>query len=138
MDFSKKNLEHCGTQHIPSKSVGLFRKRIKLTKVAIVSDVKFNFESKVCYGIISHLFFEISVAKVTILSQNHTFFVDKMCFNNFLWSKILKIKDQMSIFYLILIKKCYFYQNQIKNLPLLVYFLRNQLPKQAFHTIMIV
>ncbi len=50
---------------------------------------------------ISHLFFEISVAKVTILSQNHTFFVDKMRFNYFLRSKILKIKDQMSIFYLI-------------------------------------
>jgi len=33
MDFSKKNLEHCGP----------LRKNFKLTKVAIVSQVKFNF-----------------------------------------------------------------------------------------------
>ena len=43
MDFSKKNLEHCGTLHVPFKYAGLYRKRIKLTKVAIVFDVKFNF-----------------------------------------------------------------------------------------------
>jgi hypothetical protein len=49
MDFSKKNLEHFGTLHVPYKYVGLFRKRFKLTKVAIVSHVKFNFESKVYY-----------------------------------------------------------------------------------------
>ena len=37
---------------------------------------------------LSHLFFEISFAKVAILSQNHTFFVDKMRFPSILRSKI--------------------------------------------------
>jgi hypothetical protein len=38
------------------------------------------------------LFLEISVAKVTILSQNHTIFGDKMCFSQTLRWKILKNK----------------------------------------------
>jgi hypothetical protein len=41
---------------------------------------------------LSHLFFEISFAKVAILSQNHTFFVDKMRFPSILRSKIKKTK----------------------------------------------
>ncbi len=43
IDYSKKNLEHCGTYHVQSKHVGLFRTLFKSTKVAIVSHVKFNF-----------------------------------------------------------------------------------------------
>ena len=38
------------------------------------------------------LLMEISVAKVTILSQNHTIFGDKMCFSLSLSWKILKYK----------------------------------------------
>ena len=55
MDFSKKNLEHCGTLHVPYKYVGLFRKRFKLTKVPkwpsflmlnLIFKVKFAIEIK--------------------------------------------------------------------------------------------
>jgi hypothetical protein len=41
---------------------------------------------------LSHLFFEIEAAKVGFPSQNHTFFVDKMCFSKTLRPKILKNK----------------------------------------------
>ena len=49
MNFSKINLKHHGTLHVPSKYENLFRKYFQLTKVAIVSHVNFNFECKVYY-----------------------------------------------------------------------------------------
>jgi hypothetical protein len=49
MNFSKINFEHYGKLHVLSKYEDLFRRYFQLTKMAIVSHVNFNFESKVYY-----------------------------------------------------------------------------------------
>jgi hypothetical protein len=64
MNFSKINLEHHVTLHVPLKDENLFKKYFQLTKVAIVSHVNFNFESLTYYEF--NLFFAIEIKLVTL------------------------------------------------------------------------
>ena len=84
---------------------------------------------------LSHLFFEIGAAKVGFPSQNHTFFVDKMCFSQFLRPKIFKNKGpdvnflfDFSKTMLVLLESnnkialaCYFFEISVAKVGILYY-----------------